>query len=517
MIKYERIKNVKDTSSKKVRLNFIFGILAQAITLAIGIVIPRLFIVSYGSEVNGYINSVNQIFVYVALLEAGVGTASLQAMYSPMGRGNTGKLNGILSATNKFYTRTAIAYTIIIACLSFVYPLVISSDIPYHIMVGIFLINGFGGAIGYFTYAKYKLLLSVDGRGYVTSIVTSVSQVLLSVGKIVLLLLGCNVLLIQSIYLLLNIIQAIIFKLYVNKHYSWLDLRSQPDVDAISKKNSALIHQISGLIFNNTDVLLLTFFCNLKVVSVYALYKTLISLVGTLITHFINSFSFKMGQTFDDRERFLKLHDTFETFHIALTFALCTVAYICFLPFLRLYTNGMDANYLLTYMPLLVVVAEILSYVRLPAQNVITFAGHFKETQWRSVIESAINLSVSLVLVYLFESLWGLGIYGVLMGTVVALMYRTNDILIYANKKILGRNPVLVYKTCIICIITSGLTVLGFNLISPNLDSYISVIIAAAILAILTVSVNIVLCFILDRKLKAYLPEFVKGLFNRRR
>ena len=44
--------------SKKIRLNFIFGLFGQVVTLAIGLILPRLFIMSYGSEVNGFINSV---------------------------------------------------------------------------------------------------------------------------------------------------------------------------------------------------------------------------------------------------------------------------------------------------------------------------------------------------------------------------------------------------------------------------------------------------------------------------
>ena len=99
---------------RKVKLNFIFSILAQIVTLMVGIIVPRLFIINYGSEVNGYINSINQIFVYVALLEAGVGSAAVFSLYAPVGRGDTSKINGILSATHQFYTRTAFIYSLYI-------------------------------------------------------------------------------------------------------------------------------------------------------------------------------------------------------------------------------------------------------------------------------------------------------------------------------------------------------------------------------------------------------------------
>ena len=74
-------------NKKKKSLNiFITGLISQVVILLLGIVIPKLLIVSYGSEVNGLLSSIKQIFVYVALLEAGIGTAALQAMYEPIAK-----------------------------------------------------------------------------------------------------------------------------------------------------------------------------------------------------------------------------------------------------------------------------------------------------------------------------------------------------------------------------------------------------------------------------------------------
>ncbi|MBQ8894618.1 MAG: sugar isomerase [Clostridia bacterium] len=496
---------------KKIKLNFLFGIIGQAVTLVIGILIPRLFIISFGSDVNGYINSINQIFVYISLLEAGVGAAASQALYTPIGKGDKQKVNGILAATNKFYTKTAVGYSLIVLALGFVYPLLIKSTLPYYLMVSNFLITGGSGVVAYFCHAKYKILLGVDGREYVTSIIATVYQVFLSVGKAVLLFVGCNVIIVQSLYLALNILQAILFTIYIKRNYKWLDLRVQPDFKSISKSKSVLIHQISALIFNNTDVLILTFFCDLKSASIYVLYKNLISLISTLINHFSNSINFRMGQIFGQRERFIKLHDVYETFHITLTFSLCTITYMFFVPFLALYTEGMDANYLLTYMPLLVVSVEILSYMRIPSQNVIIYAGHFKETQWRSLLESAINLVLSLALVYF------LGIYGVLIGTVVALLYRANDIILYSNHKILNRSAFPVYRTVIVNVVWGCLAVFLFNMLPLHLDNYVSVILTAIVVCIIMVPAQLAVNFLIHKKAGSSLLEFLRNVKQLRR
>ena len=56
--------------------NFLWGIIGTLATSLVAILIPRLFIVNYGSEVNGFLSSIRQIYVYLALLEGGVGRAS---------------------------------------------------------------------------------------------------------------------------------------------------------------------------------------------------------------------------------------------------------------------------------------------------------------------------------------------------------------------------------------------------------------------------------------------------------
>ena len=67
--------------AKKGLGNIVTGLFNQLVTIALGILIPRLILTSLGSEANGLLSSVNQVLAYLALLEAGIGTASMQALY----------------------------------------------------------------------------------------------------------------------------------------------------------------------------------------------------------------------------------------------------------------------------------------------------------------------------------------------------------------------------------------------------------------------------------------------------
>src|SRR5699024_4471338 len=61
---------------------------------------------------------------------------------------------------------------------------------------------------------------------------------------------------------------------YVNKYYHIESKDVHPNFEALSEKNSALIHSISYVVLNNTDILLLTIRSgNPIIISIYNIYE----------------------------------------------------------------------------------------------------------------------------------------------------------------------------------------------------------------------------------------------------
>ena len=124
-----------------------------------------------------------------------------------------------------------------------------------------------------------------------------------------------------------------------------------------------------------------------------------------------------------------------------------TVVYSCcgilIIPFVKTYTHGQNIRYDNCIIALLFLVIGIANSIRVPADTLITAAGHFKETQGRAILEATINLLVSIVLID------SLGIVGILIGTITSFTYRSTDILIYTYKKILKKNMVICIKRII--------------------------------------------------------------------
>lgn len=455
-------------TQKKIKYNFIIGVASELLSIVLGILVPRFILTSYGSEVNGLLSSVTQIYSYIGLLEAGIGVATVQALYNTVGCQNRQQTNAVLAATNKFYHRTGLLYLLAILAFSVIYPLLVSSEIPALTVVLVIVLNGLGSVISYFFQGKYFLLLQAEGKNYVKTSLNMATNVFKNVAKIAMMGAGCDVVVVQMIGMIISLIQMAFITFYIKKNYSWIDLTVKPDYESIAQSKNVLVHQISGLIYNNTDAITLSVFCGLKAVSVYSMYTMLFGMVSMALNTISSSFIFSLGQMFhNDRQRFMKYFDVYETYYMTIVFALYSIANFFILPFLKLYTAGVtDVNYLDTKLPLLFITTYLLSCGRSATNQVINFAGHFKKTQNRAMAEAAINLIVSVVAVQF------LGIYGVLIGTIAALLYRSNDIILYANKIILKRSAWITYKRWLINLITFGVVLFINKHITLDIQSY---------------------------------------------
>ncbi len=426
----------------RIKYNLVSGIVYQVILIVIGFLLPRLYLENFGSEVNGVLSTIKQIFVYMALLESGVGLATTQALYKPVAENNYGKVSSVISATNNFYCKIGFIYAAIVLIIATCYEFFIPTGIERGVVFGIVILTALPALFSYFVQSKYRILLEVDGRKYVITTSETVLQLLSNIGKILVLILSNSLILIQLVYCILYLLQLGYVYIHAKSRYKWLDLKAKPDYEAVSQRKSVLVHQVSGMVFNNTDVLLLSILTDFKVVSVYTIYNIFFSQVQNFITSIISGFSFALGQMFHtDREMFLKVYNVYETFYIMATFIIYTLMAVFLLPLIQIYTSGInDANYTNVYLVILFVIMNLLANGKLPSNHVLEFSGKFEETRSHAIVEMIINIVVSVVAILLW------GICGAILGTIVALLYRGAMMIYYSNKKVLERSVFATYK-----------------------------------------------------------------------
>lgn len=432
----------KDT---RIKHNLISSLIYQIVLITLSFLLPRLYLENFGSEVNGVLSTIKQIFVYLFLLEAGVGLATTQALYKKIGEQDYKSASSVLSATNSYYKKTGLIYLVIVLLIAVVYAYAIPSPIGSNTLFFIIILTALPALFSYFVQAKYRILMEVDGRKYVLNNAETIVQLASNAGKILVLLLSDSLILIQLVYCVISLTQLVFLYCYAKRRYPWLDLGAKPDFESISQKNSVLVHQLSGMVFNNTDVLLISALCDFKAASIYAIYNIFFSQVQNFITSIVSSFTFALGQLFySDRDRFHKTYRAYETFYITATYIIYTLMAVFLLPLIQIYTHGInDAEYTNPLLVLLFVIMNLAANSKLPANGVIEYSGDFQKTRSYAIWEMVINISISIVAILY------MGICGAIIGTIAALVYRGIVTIRYSNKEILKQSQMHTYKVLI--------------------------------------------------------------------
>ncbi len=500
------------SNKKNIQKNLIFSVLSQVITIALGVIIPRIIIVGYGSEVNGLISSVTQFIGYLTLFESGIQSVALKSLYKPVHDSDWKGINGVLAAVHKNYQRIGVMYFFALLALSLGYPLVVDvSAVGYLPTVLIILFSGLGNVIMFFAQGKYRIFLQASGKTYINTNVQTVITIANNLAKIILLELRFDVTMVIMASFVISLGQAVYISAYIKKHCKQINLKEQPNYQALEQKNAMLVHQISSLVFQNTDTLIITMVLGLKAVSVYTVYKLLTNHISLLLQSTYTSGSYYLGQTYHtSKSQFVKLADTVEVYYGALVYATYVVAAWLLVPCVELYTQGAaDAQYQDWMLAILFVVSELLSLTRIPMQNTINYAGAFRDTLPQTILESVINIVVSLVGVYLW------GVYGVLVGKIVALLYRSLEIACYSNIKLLDRKP---WKTLSVYGVNT-LTLLGvyflFTVIHLQVNGWVDFLVAGVILYPLALVIFFAVGSLLFRKEFGVCLQLVKSLKHR--
>lgn len=477
----------------RVLKNLIVSFGSKLVTIALGFVVPRIVLMNYGSDVNGIINSITQIFSYMSLLEAGIALATRDMLYQPIVEKDRDGISYVASVSKNYFKKFTIGYALGVLLLAIVIPLTWKSNVDKSIIFSLIFFEGMSGVLGFLFTQTQSAILRADGRDYVFSGVTALKSMLGQLGKIVIVSLSIRIDALQVVYCLITILQIIIYKIYFKKHYSWINFKAAPKDAKLRNRSAYVTAEIAWVVFSSTDMVVLSTFVSTMVSSVYSLYNMVFGSLTTILNTVYNSVAYLLGQAYyESHEKYTKLHDIFMSAFVSGPTIIMSVCYILILPFIRLYTAGIsDTNYIYEYAPLMFCVIQLLSYSSYVTKNLTNIGGYAKQSGIVSVIEAATNLILSVILVKWF------GIYGVLIATVAALPLKVVYCAYISDKKILKRSS---KKTVAILggnYLFFAAVVVAEKYIHLNIGNYlefaVSGIMITAICSVCGIMVNVVL------------------------
>lgn len=475
--------------------NIITGFGGQIITLILGLIVPRIFISNYGSDINGLLSTLTQVFTYVALLEAGIGQAARNALFRPFLNNDKDKISEITHAAKTYFHKFTAYYAIGVIILSVCLPYILKTDTSYFTVLLLTLLEGMSGVITFYYIQTPSIILNVDGKSYINNVISLSGKIISYIIKIILALNGVSIVILQFAYFLITIAKVIIYKQYFKKHYDWISNDVNSSSLKLNDRNSYILTEVCWTIFSSTDMIVLSAFLSTKMASVYGIYNMIFLNISSLLSSVFNSTSYLIGYSFHKGiEDYRKIHDTFNSIYIGIITILMCVSYILTIPFVSLYTKGVaDVNYIYRLLPLLFCLIQILSWSRYVGGQLTGIAGYAKQTSYVSLIEALTNLSLSILFVHKF------GIVGVTLATVIALPLKVIWCTYIADKKVIHRS----YWKSISIIGVNFLFFFGVVLVSrfyqPVINSYGQFFIWGIILTVVFGVIGMTLNFIVNR------------------
>lgn len=448
---------------RKLSFNMLMGILYRVAMILTGLTVQRYILAYFGSDTNGITSSVSQILSYLVLLEAGIGAATVSSLHKPLAEKDNETLSALLSSSGRMYRRAGLYFLCILALVSALLPLLTFEEIEPLTVAALTALTGAGNVISYLFVGKYTPLLTADGKTGILYAIDTVSVILSCSARLYLMSVGASIVAVQAVLPVCAALRAVAITVYVKTRYSSVNYRATPSDSLKTKRRSAMTHQIVGLAVNHTDITLLTLLSTLKNVSLYSVYHYVYSGLGTL---FEGAFSQPMigylgKKAADGSESFKKVFVKFEAAYNAVLYLTLSVALTLTIPFITVYTAGVtDMEYAYPMLAVLFCVGSFLNLIRLPSIVAVNIYGYFKETERSAIIECAVNLGLSLIL-FPF-----LGIYGLLLGTVAAYVFRSTDSVRFIYKKC-GLSYTDLIKSNIGNIFAAACVIVIFTLLLP--------------------------------------------------
>lgn len=455
------------TRTEKFLKNSASTALLQVITMLSGFVIPRVMLDIYGSEINGLISSITQFINYFMLVEAGLSAAVVYSLYKPLAEKDYIKISSIVTAAKNFYNKSGYIFVGLTICLAIIYPFFVTTNELSLVEVGILvLVLGVSGALEFFTLAKYRAILTADQKVYIISLASIIYVIVNTSIIVVLSYLNVNIVLVRAIALLSVFLRSYLLYFFVKKHYTYLNYNEVPDNKALDKRWDALYMQIIGVINSGLPILLATLFTNLKTVSVYVVFNLVIIGINGILGVFMGGVSSTFGDIIARKEykNLKKAYNEFQLIYYLIIASIHGISFAMIMSFILIYTKGItDVNYNLPWTGFFIVLNSLMYSIKTPQGMLTIAAGLYKESRSRITLQTVIAVVFGTLLGYFY------GLNGIIIGMLLANLYRTIDLIFFIPKYI----PQISKTTTIYRML--GVIILSFIIYIPMLFLHIEI------------------------------------------
>lgn len=415
--------------------NVFWSFALQVATLAVGFLVPRAIIACYGSEVNGLVVSLTQFVTYISLVEAGISSAAIFALYKPLAENDLNRVSVIVSAARKFYYASGWIFVALIACLAFFYPLLVDSGEMNRYQVFVLVLSlGSMGFMDFFTLAKYRVLLTASQRNWVVQIGSIIYKILYAVIVIVLAYQKYPIELVYVAAIAPIVLRSVVLSIYTRSKFPSVSFNADARSYKLEQRWDAFVLQVLGVVQSGFPILVATFITeDLALVSVFSVYLLVATGLQNLYSVMTNGTQAAFGDVIarNDTQTLKKTYSEMGTLVGLVNSAASGTAIIMITPFVFLYTSDIaDINYVMPVLGILMVANVFLYHLKTPEGLLVVAGGKYRESRPYVMIQTIVLIVGATVGGFLG------GLEGIVIGSCLSNVYAALYLLFFVPARI---------------------------------------------------------------------------------
>jgi O-antigen/teichoic acid export membrane protein len=230
----------------------------------------------FGNQLSGLNALLNQVYLYVTLFELGLAAAAVSLLYEPIQKNDTRHASELIATLHRDTVRLTLAAAPIIYSVLAVYALRMRTSLSFSTVFAALALTAASGLCVILSLA-YQSYLNASNKIYQVHLVMGTSFLLKTIAGLYLALAWNSYLCLPATFSAFSIAELLLLRrLFYHQFPAYQKIRSAEATKELrSRAKYALCHKVSGLVYYQSDMVILSLAASVAVINVYAKFQYL--------------------------------------------------------------------------------------------------------------------------------------------------------------------------------------------------------------------------------------------------
>ncbi len=205
--------------NKETTLNIIFSLLLRFVSAIVGLVLPRMILLHYGSEANGMMQAISQVLSYAVLFEFGIGGVILASFYKPLADNDNEAISDIFNYSKKYFDKISVLFLGLVVIFALTAKFIISTGFDYMYVLSMVLILALTTYFSYYFGLSHQLLMKADQKIRIVNTIQIITTIVNFFACVLLIKEGCNIHTVKLVSAFVFLLNPVVYRIYVKKHF----------------------------------------------------------------------------------------------------------------------------------------------------------------------------------------------------------------------------------------------------------------------------------------------------------